>query len=250
MAAVPRDKHGNPRVQGPQDVAPLQLLWRGLGALALDKPSGLLCHNSAFAGRPEWTLTQAAEQLLGLRPRLLHRLDRGTSGVVLACEPEGDGAAWQQALQQGTKQYLGLVRGRPQQTLHIDYAVRSEGGERQEAQTTLEPLLHSAVDRCTLVKLTLHTGRWRQARQHVRHVGHPLIGDGDHGQGALNRQYAADYGLQRLALHAWRLQLLPPGAAQELTLISPWPEDLLLPLQRLFDPADLQRLQTAAGESR
>lgn len=249
MAGVPRDKHGNPRVQGPQDVAPVRLLWRDFGAFALDKPSGLLCHNSAFAGRPEWTLTQAAEQLLGFKPRLVHRLDRGTSGLVLATEPDSDGAAWQQALQAGTKTYLGLVRGRPLQTLYIDHAVRSENGDRQEAQTTLEPLLHSEVDRCSLVKLTLHTGRWRQARQHVRHANHPLIGDGDHGQGAMNRDYAAKYALERLALHAWRLELQPPGQAAPLTLHCALPEDLYAPLLRLFAEEDLQRLQVPAGES-
>lgn len=250
MAAVPRDKHGNPRVLGAGDVAAVRLLWRGDGALALDKPSGLLCHNSAFAGRPEWTLSQAAEQLLGFRPRLLHRLDRGTSGVVLVNTPDGDGAAWQAALQAGEKQYIGLVRGRPLQALHIDHPVRSEGGQRQEAQTTLEPLATSAVDRCSLVRLTLHTGRWRQARQHVRHVNHPLIGDGDHGQGALNRAYAAQYGLERLALHAWQLTLVPPGEDRPLRIRCPLPDDLLAPLLRLFDAAQLQPLQEPASESR
>ena len=242
MAALPRDRFGNPYVQGPGDVAPVRLLWRGLGALALDKPSGMLCHNSAFAGKPEWTLAQAAQDLLGFKPRLLHRLDRGTSGVVMAAEPDSDAAAWQQLLLAGTKRYVGLVRGRPLQVLHIDHPVRSEDGVKQEAQTTLEPLAYSEIDRCSLVRLTLHSGRWRQARQHCKHVSHPLVGDGELGKGPLNREFARLYGLERLALHAYLVELTPPGQPDVLAIPCDLPDDLRAPLARLFDPAVMAAL--------
>lgn len=245
MAPLPRDRFGNPFIQGPDDVAPTRLLWQGCGAVVLAKPTGILCHNSAFAGRPEWTLIQAAESLLGFKPRLLHRLDRGTSGLVLAAEPEADAAAWQLALQAGTKSYLGLVRGRPQQLLYIDHPVRTENGEKLEAQTTLDPLAHSEIDRCSLVRLTLHSGRWRQARQHCKHVSHPLLGDGELGKGPLNREFARLYGLERLALHAWQIAVVPPGQQELVAIRCEVPDDLRAPLLRLFSPVVMAALDEA-----
>lgn len=242
-----RDRFGNPRVRAPSDLPPVALIWRGDGVAAVDKPSGMLCHNSAFAGGREWTLVQAAPPLLGYSPRLLHRLDRGTSGLLLVAAPSADAAAWQAAISDGTKSYLGLVRGWPRQAIEIDHPVRDEGGRRLEARTTLVPLAHSRVDRCSLVRLTLHSGRWRQARQHCKHVSHPLLGDGDLGKGPLNRQYAADYGLERLALHAWRLELVVPGSGLPLALVCPLPGDLLGPWSRLFDDALLGELQSGVG---
>lgn len=241
---MPRDRHGNPRLDGPGDCEPVTLLWRDGTAAAIGKPSGMLVHNSAFAGRPEWTLMQALPGLLGQTAYGLHRLDRGTSGVVLLSLQRDQTSAWQAALQadHARKTYLAIVRGKPLQTLEIDYAIPDETGTRREARTTLEPLLHSEADRCSLVRLTLHTGRWRQARHHCAHVSHPILGDGEFGAGKLNRHYRETWGLARLALHAHTLELTHPLTGQPLALRCPLPSDLRDVAARLFDPQVVQGL--------
>jgi tRNA pseudouridine65 synthase len=236
---VHRDRHGNPCVRGPEDVGAVTVLWRDATAAALDKPSGLLAHNAAFAGPSEWTLVQAATALLGMAPALLHRLDRGTSGVVLVATDRQHTAAWQGALDQATKQYLGLVRGVPRGILEIDHPVTDASGEKRAAQTTLEPLLTSMTHHCSLVRLTLHTGRWRQARQHCKHVSHPLLGDAEYGKGPLNRQFRDQHGLDRLALHASTVRLQHPLDGGALVLHAAWPAALQAVTLRLFAQDEL-----------
>lgn len=222
----------------------MTLLWRDDTVAAVHKPSGMLVHNSAFAGRPEWTLMQALPALLGQPGFALHRLDRGTSGVVLLALQRGQIATWQAALQasDAQKSYLAAVRGRPLQSLDIDYAIGDENGVKREARTTLEPLLDSAADRCALVRLTLHTGRWRQARHHCAHVSHPILGDGEFGVSKLNRYYRETWGLDRLALHAHRLQVTHPLTGERLDLRCPLPDDLLAVWARLFEPEAVSAL--------
>lgn len=222
-----RDHYGNLRVRGPGDVAAVQLCWSDDSAVAFDKPTGLLAHNSAFSGPREWTLVQAANQILGHKVALLHRLDRGTSGLVLAARSPDQAAVWQAALDAGTKRYLAVLRGRLEATLDIDHPVREPAGERSPAQTTIRPLQVSPSERCTLVELTLHTGRWRQARQHANHACFPIVGDMEWGDRKFNRDLMARTGLQRMALHAWRLHLQHPLTQTELAIEAPLPADLL-----------------------
>lgn len=227
---IHRDRHGNPCVPDASACPPVDLLWRDETALVVAKPSGLLVHNSAFAGLPEYTLVQAVRDQHGVVAHPVHRLDRGTSGVVLLATDRSQVARCQALLEasETRKEYLALVRGRPQTALEIDHPVTDDQGVRREARTTLTPLLHSEIDRCSLVLLTLHTGRWRQARKHCKHVSHPILGDAEYGKGPLNRQFAADHGLRRLGLHAWRLT--GPG----LDVPAPVPDDLAGVLVRLF----------------
>ncbi len=221
-----RDQYGNLRVRGPGDVAPVQICWSDEHAVALDKPAGLLAHNSAFSGPREWTLVQAAQALLGHKVALLHRLDRGTSGLVLAARSADQAAIWQAALDQGQKRYLAVLRGRLETPLHIDHPVREPAGERSPAQTSIRPLQVSATERCTLVELTLHTGRWRQARQHANHACFPIVGDMEWGDRKFNRDLMSRTGLQRMALHAWRLELQHPVTGQPLAIEAAVPADL------------------------
>ncbi len=222
-----RDQYGNLRVRGPGDVAPVQLCWSDDTAVAFDKPTGLLAHNSAFAGPREWTLVQVAQRILGHKVGLMHRLDRGTSGLVLMARTTEHAAQWQAALEAGQKRYLAVVRGKLESTLDIDHPVREPAGARSEAQTTMRPLQQSPTERCTLVELTLHTGRWRQARQHASHANHPIVGDMDLGDRKFNRDLMARTGLERMVLHAWRLELVHPLTGEAMLLEAPLPADLL-----------------------
>jgi tRNA pseudouridine65 synthase len=116
--------------------------------------------------------------------------------------------------------------------------MRTERTEVQPAQSrfaTLRrfelPIPHSqaqqgfASTRCAEVALEPLTGRRHQLRRHMKHIAHPIIGDATHGKGPLNRAVADLVGLQRLWLHATRLQLAHPVSAQPLVIEAPLPAE-------------------------
>jgi tRNA pseudouridine65 synthase len=173
----------------------------------------------------------------------LHRLDRGTSGVVLFAL-DADAARSRSAefeRNEVGKRYLALVRGHAPEQLLIDYALRrvdaSGSGytsdERQAAHTQIRRL--ACFERYSLVEATPLTGRTHQIRRHLKHIAHPIIGDVRYGKGAHNRMFRERFGLHRLALHAVELRL--PG----LTIHAALPPDLADPLAAmgLLDGLDL-----------
>lgn len=205
----------------------------------VDKPSGLLVHNSEWAGPRERTLVEHVSELLGPGWHPLHRLDRGTSGVV-AFSREGAVAAFQAALARDDvdKRYWALVRGHLRTRVEVDHPIRDdETGISREARSVVEPLLTSEIERCSLVEIRLFSGRRHQARRHLKHISHPVIGDATHGKGPINRAYRATYGLARLALHARRLALTLPESGARVDVTSPLPADLRDPLLLLFGDA-------------
>jgi tRNA pseudouridine65 synthase len=177
--------------------------------LFVDKPSGMLVHNSAYAGPREHTLVDEVPH--GWHP--LHRLDRQTSGVIVfAHEP----AKW--IIED--KHYWALVRGHVREEQRVDHAIVDEDGKSREAVSIIRPLSSSEVERCSLVDVGLLSGRKHQARRHLKHISHPIIGDATHGKGPLNREYKAKYGLMRMALHARSVRV------GEHRVVSPLPDDL------------------------
>ena len=186
-----------------------------LGALvAVNKPSGLLVHNSEFAGPREVTLQEQLSRQFDHVCFPLHRLDRGTSGVVLFSTERSAVSDWQERLQstECNKTYLALVRGLDAGPQGIDHPVRDDKGVSRDARSEIVRVEHSAVERVSLVWIRLHTGRMHQARLHLKHLSHPVIGDANYGKGEWNRRFAAEYGLERLALHA--LEVTIPGSAE------------------------------------
>ncbi len=237
---MPRDRHGNPYVSRASDCDPVRVLWQDDTALVVAKPSGMLVHNAAFAGRPEYTLIQAIRELQPPQDpttpdklHAVHRLDRGTSGTVLLATQAEWTAPWQQALAEGQRHYLAVVRGHLQQPVDIDHPVKDDRGERKPAQSRFVPLAHSTVERCCLVRVELTTGRYHQVRQHAGHISHPLIGDSEYGKGQLNRHFAATWGLARLALHGLWLHSRHPATGEPWEITAPLPADLTEPLAKL-----------------
>lgn len=212
--------------------------WEGADAVAAHKPSGWLVHNSAWAGPRETTLCQWAAEALGGPIHAVHRLDRGTSGLVLLARTPAAAAAWSAALGHAStaKIYLALVRGRPGAATLVDHPVRVDG-VRRDAQSVVVPLLTSPVARCSLVAVRILTGRRHQVRQHLRHLAHPVLGDTTYGSGHDNRPYRATWGLHRLALHAAALDITPPGADAPIRIEAPWPDDLRAVTDALFPDA-------------
>ena len=231
--------------------------------VVVDKPGGILVHSSAWAGPPERTLVDLVREVCGPGWHPLHRLDRQTSGVV-AFAREGRVAAWQDALAAADKRYWALVRGHVRGVLDVDHPLRDDGdgrgrdvdehAEPRAARSVVTPLALSDVERCSLVEVRLFTGRRHQARRHLKHVSHPVIGDATHGKGPLNRDYRARFGVERMALHARSLALDAPATdeaapgAGRVFVVAPLPAELRAPLARLFTAAVIDGLERSSGE--
>ncbi len=205
--------------------------------MAVDKPPGLLVHRTGLdAGETQFALQLLRDQL-GRPVWPAHRLDKGTSGVLLfaldADTARQLGLAFD-APDRVHKTYLAVVRGWPPEAGLIDHPLkrmeddaRAGRTEVQDARTryrTLEryelPLPYGdfATTRCALVELQPLTGRRHQLRRHMKHMAHPILGDATHGKGALNRAVAELLGVQRLWLHALRLELRHPVSGAPLRL--------------------------------
>ncbi|MBO9539089.1 pseudouridine synthase [bacterium] len=207
----------------------LSILYSDDYLVAVDKPPGLLVHRTGLdAGETRFALQMLRDQL-GRPVWPVHRLDKGTSGVLLFALDAQTARAMGQAFEAGEglrKTYRSVVRGWPVDEGLIDHPLRRmpddmrhQREEMQEAQTrfrTLEryelplPQGRFPTTRCALVELSPLTGRRHQLRRHMKHIAHPIIGDATHGKGPLNRDLAAQLNMQRLWLHAYQLELRHP----------------------------------------
>lgn len=226
----------------------IEILWQDDTALLVDKPSGLLVHNSAWAGPPEASLRQLLVRQLGARLHPVNRLDRGASGLVLLARSGEAARAWQTAWQsdETEKGYLALVRGHfaDQAPVLVDHPIRDRraGGasaeKAREARSLVTPLSNSPVARCALVEVRILTGRRHQVRRHLKHLSHPVVGDTTHGRGEVNRFFRESWALHRLALHATSLAITHPVTGERLAVTAPLPAELDAVFSALFpDPS-------------
>jgi tRNA pseudouridine65 synthase len=217
----------------------LRVLYHDGDLVAIDKPAGLLVHPSRLDAHEERTALQLLQVQLGERLFPLHRLDKGTSGVLLFARTADAARQWGRAFESGLvdKRYCALVRGWPPESGQIDYALArdpefpSTGQPRVAAVTHYRRLAcfewpfsvdgRHAGSRYALVDVTPLTGRRHQIRRHFKHIGHPLVGDATHGKGAHNRAVEGFLGIQRLWLHALSLAL-PDGPRIEAACGAEW----------------------------
>jgi len=193
------------------------------------KPAGWLVHRTPLDKGETRFVLQALRDQLGRPVWPLHRLDKGTSGVLAFALDALTARTMGLRFESGEglhKTYRAIVRGWPQDEGLIDHALkrmpddmRSEREEYQAAQTryrTLRrgelPLSHGAFARTRWAEVELQplTGRRHQLRRHMKHIAHPIMGDATHGKGPLNRAVAEHIGFNRLWLHALRLELRHP----------------------------------------
>jgi tRNA pseudouridine65 synthase len=218
----------------------LRILYQDDYLVAVDKPPGLLVHRTGLdAGETQFALQLLRDQL-GRPVWPVHRLDKGTSGVLLFALDAETARALGQAFEAPDavhKTYVAVVRGWPPEAGLIDHPLRrmeddARAGrlEVQDARTryrTLEryelplPQASFPTTRCARVELQPLTGRRHQLRRHLKHIAHPIIGDATHGKGALNRGVAALLGVQRLWLHARALALPHPTSGHTLRIDAP-----------------------------
>lgn len=212
----------------------LTVLYRDDHLIAIDKPSGLLTHRSAIARDVRVFALQLVRKLVGRRVYAPHRLDRGTSGVlVFALDRDiARDLAEQFAARTVSKTYHAIVRGHPDPrrgTIERPIA-NSENAEPKDAHTDYSTLATGAlpipVGRypetwTALVELRPHTGRRHQLRRHCVHIRHPIIGDTTYGDGKNNRVFRATFDAHRLLLYASRLTLTHPRTGAPLDLHAP-----------------------------
>ena len=238
----------------PEDI-PLAVVYEDEDLLVIDKPAGLVVHPGP--GTPRGTLVNAllghVRDLSGvggvLRPGIVHRLDKGTSGLLVVAK--NDEAHRDLALQFAgrtvEKEYLALVLGVPRtREGRVDAPIGRDPRDRKrmsvratrgrEARSTWRLL--ESYDGAALLRVRIHTGRTHQIRVHLASLGHPVAGDATYGgtrtppsRGAAAR--AALTGLSRPALHAARLAFRHPRTGERLSFESPLPPDLDLALAAL-----------------
>lgn len=231
------------------DTAGLPLIHADAWLLAIDKPAGLLVHRTALDAQADDDVVTRLQAALGAPVWPVHRLDKGTSGVLLLARDVDTARALGALFAAGSldKHYLALVRGWPAgagQTdapLARDPELPSTGQPqlaactRWQVQRRLQLPLRThpqhADTRLALVDVQPLSGRRHQIRRHFKALGHPLIGDATHGKGPLNRAVAAHLGMARLWLHAQALTLTHPATGARLQLqAAPGPQ-----WQRLLD---------------
>jgi tRNA pseudouridine32 synthase/23S rRNA pseudouridine746 synthase len=211
--------------------------------LAFNKPSGMASQGGSSVGQSLDDLLWAFAKSNGKRPRLVHRLDQGTSGVILTARSQPAAAFLSAAFagRDARKTYLALVKGKIPPAEHgvIDASlVKVEEGGRprmilaregrkgaQPARTSGHVLARNGDH--ALMQLSPETGRMHQIRVHLMSLGCPILGDGLYGEGQATGA--------RVMLHAARLEVPHPDGGT-LTLEAPVPEDF----QAIAEKAGLQ----------
>ncbi len=240
-----------PATAASQDL-PLTILHEDDDLVVIDKPAGLVVHPSA--GHGDGTLVNAllfhVHDLSGvggeIRPGIVHRLDKDTSGVMVIAKNDAAHRALTSAWNGSSviKEYLALVYGTPSPSRgRVDapigrdprnrkrMAVVRDGRQAVTEYDVIQPLRYLALVRCRL-----HSGRTHQIRVHMKHLGHPIVGDpvysGPQWKGIpdkrLQKTLAA---LGRQALHATLLTIPHPRTGTMMTFNSPLPADLNLVLR-------------------
>lgn len=243
-----------PSALEPEDL-PLAILHDDADLVVVNKPAGLVVHPGA--GHATGTLVHAllhhVKDLSGIggeaRPGIVHRLDKGTSGVMVVAKHD---AAHQELARQFhdrevEKEYLALVWGVVQNRRRIDLPIGRDPVHREKVSTRARRA-RSAVTRVTwarhlpgvtLIRVAIATGRTHQIRVHLSAIGHPIVGDALYG--GIHKRVANDIRavqhLVRPFLHAERLAFTHPRTGERLSFEAPLPEDLHTVLEAIT-PAD------------
>ncbi len=229
------------------------VLFRDRSLIAIDKPAGLLVHRSDIDRHEHRFAVQLLRDQIGQHVQPVHRLDKGTSGVLLFALNEETTRELSARFEQNAirKTYLAIVRGWPEDSGEIDhpltrkhdrYGNRIIGGEAQAAKTIFRTLARAelpiAVDRhpssrYALVELHPHTGRTHQLRRHMKHINHPIIGDATHGKGRHNRFFQKQFCINRLLLACVGLEFFHPVSGHLTTITTTAGEDFMSVVKQL-----------------
>jgi 23S rRNA pseudouridine1911/1915/1917 synthase len=221
---------------------PLEILFEDEHLLAVNKAAGMVVHPGAGTGEDTLVhalLAHCAGQLSGIggveRPGIVHRLDRGTSGVILVAKSDAAHRALTAAFARRdvVKEYLALVAGVPKQAAgKIEKAIARHPTQRYRmkavasggrAARTDWTVLETWAPHAALVRCRIYTGRTHQIRVHLSSIGHALLGDPVYGF----REKSVPVAVPRVMLHAEHLAIAHPVTGAALDLRAPLPADFL-----------------------
>ena len=227
----------------PEDI-PLDILYEDEDMVAVNKPAGMVVH--AGAGRTQGTLVNALLHRFSklssiggeVRPGIIHRLDKATSGIILAAKNDlaHHNLASQFARREVTKIYLAMVHGKMKAAsgrIQLPVArdrvrrTRMTTRRREGRAAETEYRVLEARDKFSLLEVRIHTGRTHQIRVHLSSLGRPVVGDTLYG--APKNIRLGDQTLPPLGrnfLHAWKLRVAQPSTAAPLDLCAPLPREL------------------------
>ncbi len=206
----------------------LDILYEDAHILIVNKPVGML---SQKAKKEDVSMVEhiisyllesgqiTKEELQGFRPGVCNRLDRNTSGIIIAGKTLVGLQTMSKLLKERNidKYYQCIVKGKVTKKQLVEgYLTKNHNHNKvtiskvpsEDAdfiQTEYEPLC--ATEDYTLLKVKLLTGKSHQIRAHLQSIGHPIIGDGKYGDVATNKQLKKSYRLQHHVLHSWQLQI-------------------------------------------
>ena len=244
------------------EALPLPILYQDHDLIVVDKPAGMVVHPAA--GHASGTLVNAllhhVDDLSGIggekRPGIVHRLDRGTSGLMVVAKHDAahEELSRQFAEREVEKEYFALVWGEVMAGRRIDAPIGRDPSNRKKmsSESARVRRTRAAVTRIvraehfgrvlTLAQVAIHTGRTHQIRVHLSAIGHPIVGDALYG--GLHRRVPGDLRavthLDRPFLHAAHLVFSHPEDNRRMEFTSALPGDLQKVLDELrekFDPA-------------
>lgn len=215
-----------------QQTLKLATLFADEWLAVVDKPAGLMVHDSKLArGETDFAADRLREQF-GKPIFLIHRLDRATSGCLLLAFDRETASALGKTLmsQEVEKEYLAVCRGWPQEAFTVDHPLDGGPGkpEKKPAVTHFTRLATGELpvpsngfetSRYALLRCELETGRFRQIRRHLKHSFHHMIGDTSHGDGRHNLQFRMR-GVHRMLLHASRLSFTHPVSGERVSVAA------------------------------
>jgi 23S rRNA pseudouridine955/2504/2580 synthase len=217
----------NAAAKRPAPDVELQIVFEDKDLLIINKPAGLAVHEGKDILKPESILgiLEAKYRRDHIVPRLVHRLDKDTSGLLIIAKSDKAAEELETLFAKGKvgKEYLCLVAGRLQENSgRIEFPLPGREGKAVRATTRFK--VEKRFSETTLVRVQIDTGRMHQIRLHFSKLGYPVVIDERHGDFEFNKRFRKQYGLRRQFLHARTLSLEFRG--QQHTWSAPLPEDL------------------------
>jgi 23S rRNA pseudouridine955/2504/2580 synthase len=199
----------------------LDIIYEDNALLVLNKRAGIAVHEGKTVSKKESVLGILAAQYRdrGIKPQLVHRLDKDTSGLLLVAKNPESAKELESCFETGAveKEYLCLLVGRlPNNEGKIDFPLPGRGGNPVRALTRYRVV--KKFSEVTLVRAAIETGRLHQIRLHFAKLGYPVVMDEQHGDFGFNKRFRKAYGLKRQFLHAEILKIQTKGKLLEWTV--------------------------------
>jgi 23S rRNA pseudouridine955/2504/2580 synthase len=204
----------------------IEILYEDDNCLVLNKPAGLAVQGGEGVRS---SLDKILAENWTPPPLLVHRLDKDTSGIILAAKNREAAARFSRLFggeRAVTKQYLAVCAGRPEKTAGVIRLGLEVRGSEKKSETRYRLVKSGSAGDCafSVLELELGTGRTHQIRRHLAMIGNPVLGDDKYGDFALNRKLRKTLGRKKLLLHAFRLVIPPQEDGFALDISAPPPD--------------------------